>query len=79
MPITVTTEELKKHNTPEDTWMAIDGKVFNVTPYIPFHPGGDKILKAVAGKDATKLFMKTHAWVSYDSILKNTFVGIYRP
>lgn len=79
MPIIVTDEELKKHNTPEDMWIAIEGKVFNLTPYIPFHPGGEKILNAVGGKDGTKLFMKSHPWVSCDNILRNTFIGFYRP
>lgn len=75
----VTPEELKKHNTLDDMWVALGGRVYNVTPYVPFHPGGEKILKAVAGKDGTALFMKTHSWVSFENILEKTIVGIYRP
>jgi cytochrome-b5 reductase len=37
--------------------------VYNITPYLDFHPGGvDEIMKG-AGIDATKLFQEIHAWV----------------
>lgn len=32
--------ELAKHDRKEDAWMAIRGKVYNVTRYMDFHPGG---------------------------------------
>jgi len=47
---------LKQHNTRQDAWTAINGKVYNVTPYLAFHPGGEKELMRVAGRDGTKLF-----------------------
>jgi cytochrome b involved in lipid metabolism len=31
----VTAEELAKHCTEDDLWMAVQGKVYNVTPYVP--------------------------------------------
>ena len=34
----------------------IAGKVYNVTPYLDFHPGGVDELMRGAGKDATTLF-----------------------
>jgi len=52
----ITYEELAKHNTENDCWMAINNKVYNVTPYIKFHPGGvDEIMKG-AGINATAIF-----------------------
>jgi cytochrome b involved in lipid metabolism len=36
----VTLEELAKHNKKNDCWLAIYDKVYNVTPYMKFHPGG---------------------------------------
>lgn len=35
--------------------MIISGKVYNVTAYIPTHPGGPEILQG-CGKDATQMF-----------------------
>lgn len=35
--------------------MIINGKVYNVTKWIPKHPGGNVILQGI-GKDATSLF-----------------------
>lgn len=52
----VTPTELKKHNTPEDAWSAFYGKVYNITPYLPFHPGGEDELMRCAGRDGTRLF-----------------------
>jgi cytochrome b involved in lipid metabolism len=49
------------HNKRDDAWSAINGKVYNITPYLAFHPGGEKELMRVAGRDGTKLF-----GVSYD-------------
>ena len=47
---------LKAHNKKDDAWTAIYGKVYNMTAYLPFHPGGEKELMRVAGRDGTKLF-----------------------
>jgi cytochrome b involved in lipid metabolism len=49
---------LKQHNKKDDAWTAISGKVYNVTPYLSYHPGGEKELMRVAGRDGTKLFGK---------------------
>lgn len=47
---------LKEHRRKDDAWTAINGKVYNMTPYLPYHPGGEKELMRVAGRDGTKLF-----------------------
>jgi cytochrome b involved in lipid metabolism len=39
--------------------MALDGIVYNITPYVRFHPGGGKELLRGAGRDGTKLFSKS--------------------
>lgn len=48
--------ELSRHNKIDDIWIAVRGKVYNVTAYVPFHPGGPDELMRAAGIDATRLF-----------------------
>lgn len=50
-----TMEEIANHNTKEDCWLLISGKVYDVTKMIGGHPGGAAILEG-CGKDATTLF-----------------------
>lgn len=52
---TFTKAEVAKHNTKTDCWTIIDDKVYNLTPYIEDHPGGDEIFRA-CGIDGTTLF-----------------------
>ena len=52
----VTPSMLAQHKTREDVWMAIHGKVYNVTHYLPYHPGGVGQLMRAAGRDGSKLF-----------------------
>ena len=49
--------EIEQHATADSCWMAIQGKVYDVTPFVKsgFHPGKDAILMG-CGKDATELF-----------------------
>ena len=57
-------DEIKKHNSPHDGWIVLKKKVYFISPYIAYHPGGERILKPVLGKDATALFNKYHRWVN---------------
>ncbi|MBP9760317.1 MAG: hypothetical protein KBD24_03015 [Candidatus Pacebacteria bacterium] len=44
------------HNTTSDCWLIINNKVYNVTQYIPFHPGGTNTIKPWCGKESTNAF-----------------------
>eukprot|EP00894_Picocystis_sp_ML_P000578 jgi/Pico_ML_1/51095/g2182.t2 len=37
-------EEVQKHNTEDDCWLVIGEKVYDVTAYLPEHPGGADIM-----------------------------------
>ncbi|KAJ8430244.1 hypothetical protein Cgig2_009422 [Carnegiea gigantea] len=42
-------EEAAQHNTKDDCWVIIDGKVYDVTLYLDEHPGGDDVLLTATG------------------------------
>ena len=72
-----TLEEIAKHNTKSDAWIAIEGKVANITNWIPKHPGGDIIMKGV-GKDATNLFRSIGHDEYARKMLKKYQIGIVK-
>lgn len=49
-------EEVRKHSDRKDCWLVISGKVYDVTAFMDEHPGGDEVLLACTGKDATADF-----------------------
>jgi cytochrome b involved in lipid metabolism len=49
------TEEVATHASEDDCWTIVNGGVFDITSYVPRHPGGDEILRA-CGTDGTSLF-----------------------
>ncbi len=75
--IKVTASMLKQQNgrKGKDAWTSFQGKVYNINPYLPFHPGGKGELMQGAGTDCGKLFMETHPWVNID-MLRECLVGI---
>ncbi|MGC9365571.1 MAG: cytochrome b5 domain-containing protein [bacterium] len=50
-----TLEDVQAHSDQGDCWLVIEGKVYDVTPFISSHPGGKAILEG-CGIDATELF-----------------------
>ncbi|KAJ3036587.1 hypothetical protein HDV00_002547 [Rhizophlyctis rosea] len=70
-----TLADLAEHRSRDNVWMAIQGKVYNVTSYVKFHPGGAGQLMRGAGKDATELFLQVHPWVNVDNLLDKCFIG----
>ncbi|KAI1421507.1 hypothetical protein F5Y12DRAFT_702266 [Xylaria sp. FL1777] len=60
----------------KDAWTALGGRVYNMTPYLPFHPGGEPELLRAAGRDGTKLFGEIHPWVNYETMLSSCLIGL---
>jgi len=57
---TVSEEELQKHNTPEDCWVAIHGDVYDLTEFANEHPAGALSITNLAGIDGTEAFAAVH-------------------
>ncbi|CAJ2500160.1 Uu.00g030130.m01.CDS01 [Anthostomella pinea] len=60
----------------KDAWTALGGRVYNMTPYLPFHPGGEPELLRAAGRDGTRLFGEIHPWVNYETMLSSCLIGL---
>jgi cytochrome b involved in lipid metabolism len=71
----LTPADVAAHATAGDGWTALRGRVYNLTPYLKFHPGGAPILRSALGKDCTKLFDRYHAWVNAEALLAPCLVG----
>ena len=66
-----TIEEISEHDNDDDCWIIIDNKVYDVTPYIDFHPGGKGFVLETAGKNATEKFYETpHSDTAKDLLVK---------
>nr|QHA94780.1 delta-6-desaturase-2 [Buglossoides arvensis] len=72
----ITTDELKKHDKPEDLWISIQGKVYDVSDWLKDHPGGSYPLLSLAGQEVTDAFVAFHP-ASTRNILDNFFTGYY--
>jgi NAD(P)H-flavin reductase len=48
--------QIKQHNSNNDCWIIINGKVYDVTKYLDDHPGGSEIIMNLSGGDATREF-----------------------
>eukprot|EP01138_Halocafeteria_seosinensis_P014719 gb/GECG01015026.1/.p1 GENE.gb/GECG01015026.1/~~gb/GECG01015026.1/.p1 ORF type:complete len:436 (+),score=49.89 gb/GECG01015026.1/:1-1308(+) len=67
--------EVAKHRTYDDAWTVLKGQVYNITPFLPYHPGGKGELMRAAGRDATELFYEVHGWVNFETLLSSCYIG----
>jgi len=67
MPLTGA--EVLKHNSKDSCWVIIHGKAYDVTEFLPEHPGGPKIILKYAGKDASEEFDPIHPPDTLDKYL----------
>jgi len=66
---------VRQHAAEDDCWTVLDGRVYNLTHYVPFHPGGKPILMEGAGRDCSALFRKYHPWVNAHFMLAKCLLG----
>lgn len=52
--------EVKKHNSRNDCWVVINGKVYNLTSFLNNHPGGPNPILSWAGRDASRTWNQIH-------------------
>ncbi|KAJ9649463.1 hypothetical protein H2201_004999 [Coniosporium apollinis] len=66
-------EEVTKHNSRESCWVIIHGRAYDVTEFLPEHPGGAKIILKYAGKDASDEYDPIHPPDTLDKYLDKKF------
>ncbi|XP_022235990.1 cytochrome b5-like, partial [Limulus polyphemus] len=54
-----TLADVYEHCMPNDCWLIINDKVYDVTEFLKEHPGGEEIILEYAGRDATLPFYGT--------------------
>jgi cytochrome b involved in lipid metabolism len=50
--------QVAANNSKSSCWTIIDSKVYDITKYVPNHPGGEAEILKICGKDGTVLFAK---------------------
>lgn len=60
MAKTFTFDEVQQHKSKESCWVILYGNVYDVTSFLPDHPGGSKIILQLAGADATEEYDPIH-------------------
>ncbi|KAM5263332.1 cytochrome b5 type B [Ctenodactylus gundi] len=72
-------EEVAKHNTLEELWMVIHGRVYDVTLFLKEHPGGEEVLLEQAGVDASESFEDVGHSSDAREMLKQYYIGDVHP
>ncbi|KJZ78063.1 hypothetical protein HIM_02700 [Hirsutella minnesotensis 3608] len=70
MPLTG--DQVAEHDDAKSCWVIIHGKAYDVTDFLPEHPGGQKIILKYAGKDATDEFDPIHPPDTLDKYLHSS-------
>ncbi|KAI3428204.1 hypothetical protein D9Q98_006584 [Chlorella vulgaris] len=74
---TITLAECQGHMSDKDCWLVVDGKVYDVTPFLDEHPGGFDTLVSNSGKDATEDFDEIGHSRAAKEMLAKYYIGDY--
>jgi cytochrome b involved in lipid metabolism len=73
---TYTMKQVRKHGTRTSCWSVVNRKVYNLTKWIPLHPGGKRTIIGMCGKRASKAFNAQHGGsASAKAALKQYKIG----
>jgi cytochrome b involved in lipid metabolism len=73
---TYTATQVASHNSPNSCWLVINNQIYDVTSYIPNHPGGPQIAQG-CGQDITSYMQNSHRPVDY--MLPQFLIGTVKP
>jgi cytochrome b involved in lipid metabolism len=69
-------EDVSYHCLPEDAWMVVYDKVYDVTEYLRRHPGGEEVMQEYVGYDATMAFRGVGHSAAATRIMNKFLIGI---
>lgn len=73
----ITLTEVAEHNSVTDCWVAVDGKVYDLTEFASQHPGGEGNIAEICGTDGTSAFKGQHGGESTPiNTLSNYEIGL---
>lgn len=56
----ITAGTIASHNTRASCWSSINGSVYDLTSWIPKHPGGEQAILGLCGTDGSAKFNRKH-------------------
>lgn len=71
----ITPQEVRAHCTAEDCWVSYRGIVYNLTPYLSFHPAGTSPIEDYYGYDITAVSTSVHGFVPVAEIIRPLAIG----
>lgn len=72
----ISIDEVQEHCSEASCWTVVEGNVYDITTYLPSHPGGNLILN-MAGTDGTVLFHNHHLAIDRVMLVLNKFqIGV---
>lgn len=72
--------EVARHTSEQDCWMAINGKVYDLSAYLPDHPSKPSVILPWCGKEASQAYQTKNKGRSHspqaDQLLANYPIGL---
>ncbi len=73
---TFTSAQVTMHNNESSCYTIIEGKVYDLTSWISQHPGGERAILSICGKDGTAAYEGQHGGESRpEKILATFYIG----
>jgi cytochrome b involved in lipid metabolism len=73
--ITLSADEVAKHNTRDDCWTIINGNILNLVTYMDAHPGGVGNIMLSCGIDSSSYYSQVGHSNYADSLFADYYVG----
>ncbi len=73
----LTLAELAKHDSAQNCWLLIAGKIYDVTTFLPDHPGEARTILPTCGTDATQAFADRGGTGTHSNIAKTMLAAYY--